>query len=334
MSLTYGFYNSLNGDRKYDAVQMSSIFDGIIEDGVFATIGSAMAVTADSGLTVKVGTGRAWFNHTWTLNDSLFLITAEESELLLDRIDAVVLEIDANEGVRANSIKIVKGTPASSPVNPEMLNDDLVHQYPLCYIYRKATSTEITQVDITNAVGTTECPFVTGVLKVVAIDDFISQWEAEFDAWKRNEETEFDMWKSSEEFEYEEWLNTFKAAMEANQIEFNDWFESVKGQLSGDVAANISSQLATHMADKNNPHGVTPEGIGAAKVNHGTHVTYSEEAPAMDGEASAGSAASVARSDHKHPTDTSRAPAYTYGTTDLTAGSSTLETGKLYFVYE
>lgn len=28
------------------------------------------------------------------------------------------------------------------------------------------------------------------------------------------------------------------------------------------------------------------------------------------------------------------APAYTYGTTDLTAGSSALETGKLYFVYE
>ena len=29
-----------------------------------------------------------------------------------------------------------------------------------------------------------------------------------------------------------------------------------------------------------------------------------------------------------------KAPAYTYGTEDLTAGSSALETGKLYFVYE
>ena len=28
------------------------------------------------------------------------------------------------------------------------------------------------------------------------------------------------------------------------------------------------------------------------------------------------------------------APAYTYGTSDLTEGSSSLETGKLYFVYE
>ena len=29
-----------------------------------------------------------------------------------------------------------------------------------------------------------------------------------------------------------------------------------------------------------------------------------------------------------------KAPAYTYGTQDLTAGVSKLETGKLYFVYE
>lgn len=34
------------------------------------------------------------------------------------------------------------------------------------------------------------------------------------------------------------------------------------------------------------------------------------------------------------PTNIGAAPAYTYGTTDLTAGTSPLEEGKLYFVYE
>ena len=37
------------------------------------------------------------------------------------------------------------------------------------------------------------------------------------------------------------------------------------------------------------------------------HVAYSTTAPVMDGTASVGSASTVARSDHKHPTDTSRA---------------------------
>ena len=352
MSLTYGFYNSLNGDRKYDANQLSSIFDGIIGDGVFATVGSAMAVTAYSGLTVRVGTGRAWFNHTWTLNDTILPITAEASELLLDRIDAVVLEINSSEGVRANSIKIIKGTPASKPVAPTMINNDLVHQYPLCHIYRAATSTEITSMDITNTIGTAECPFVTGALTVVTIDAFISQWRAQFEQWLTNEQSEYD-----------EWYATFKAALQANadeldrwmedeQSEFVEWFNTIKGQLSGDVAANLTAQLADHLINGNHVPDVgdgdrnkflagdktwkevTPSSIGAAESSHGTHVSYSSTAPVMDGAASVGSSAAVARSDHKHPTDTSRAPAYSYGTTDLTPGTSALATGKLPFVYE
>ena len=39
-------------------------------------------------------------------------------------------------------------------------------------------------------------------------------------------------------------------------------------------------------------------------------------------------------SDPITPAAIGAAPAYTYGTEDLTAGTSTLETGKLYFVYE
>lgn len=53
----------------------------------------------------------------------------------------------------------------------------------------------------------------------------------------------------------------------------------------------------------------TASDVGAAPSSHGTHVSYSTTAPVMDGTASAGSAATVARSDHKHPTDTSRAAA-------------------------
>jgi hypothetical protein len=44
---------------------------------------------------------------------------------------------------------------------------------------------------------------------------------------------------------------------------------------------------------------------------------------------SAASAAAIAQT-----TADSKAPAYTYGTTDLTAGSSSLTTGQLHFVYE
>lgn len=71
MSVTYGFYNSKDGDRRYDAIQMSSIFDGIIRDGILQHVGTAMMVKESEAMIVNVGIGRAWFNHTWTLNDAL-----------------------------------------------------------------------------------------------------------------------------------------------------------------------------------------------------------------------------------------------------------------------
>ena len=49
---------------------------------------------------------------------------------------------------------------------------------------------------------------------------------------------------------------------------------------------------------------ITPSAIGAAAASHGTHVTYGTSAPLANGTASAGTAASVSRSDHVHPLPT------------------------------
>ena len=49
---------------------------------------------------------------------------------------------------------------------------------------------------------------------------------------------------------------------------------------------------------------VTPSNIGAAPTSHGNHVTYSDTNPAAPGTASAGTASTVARTDHVHPAQT------------------------------
>ena len=50
---------------------------------------------------------------------------------------------------------------------------------------------------------------------------------------------------------------------------------------------------------------ITPSAIGAAASSHGTHVSYSTDAPKVAGTASAGTAGTVARADHVHPAQTS-----------------------------
>ena len=139
MSVSFGFYNSKNGDRRYDAIQMSSIFDGIVQDGIIQHVGTAMMVKASDQeeMIVHVGIGRAWFNHTWTLNDSILPLSVSMSEVILDRIDMVVIDIDSRDDYRTNAIKIVKGTADSNPSRPvlvkekEHLSEKGHWQYPL-----------------------------------------------------------------------------------------------------------------------------------------------------------------------------------------------------------
>lgn len=242
-SVTCGFYNSSQGDRKYDAIQMSEMFDGIINDGIFASIGTAFVVNADSGNIVNVGIGKAWFNHSWTKNDAILPIVCEESEVLLDRIDAVVIEVNALNEVRDNSIKVVKGTPSSEPANPTLSKSGNVYQYPLCYIYRKAGSTSIVQADITNKVGSDETPFITGLMETISMDVLLGQWEDELDQFVTSETADFDA-------DYQVLKNNMEAAAAVltewtkdEQATFMAWFNSMKDQLSTDAAGNLQNQI-------------------------------------------------------------------------------------------
>lgn len=254
MSVSSGFFNSLNGDRKYNAAQMSAIFDGLIIDGVFASIGTAFAVKAAGGLTVNVGIGKAWFDHTWTVNDSILPMTAPEAEVLLDRIDAVVLEVNGTESVRENTIKFVKGNPSSAPSRPTLTNEGNVHQYPLCYIYRKYGTAVINQADITPMVGTESTPFVTGILQTISLDELLGKWQDELDRFTDARSQEVDDWIAQEESDFTSWFDKMKADLQqeqnvldqwiaSEQADFLAWYNQMKDQLSGDVAGNLQLEI-------------------------------------------------------------------------------------------
>lgn len=252
MSVTSGFFNSLNGDRRYNAEQMSAVFDGIINDGIFANIGTAFFVKADTGNTVIVGIGRAWFNSTWLLNDALLPLTASISEILLDRIDCVVIEIHHGDDVRDGRIKIVKGTPSSSPKRPAMVRTADVNQYPLAYIYRKANSSSIIQADITNMIGTSSAPYITGILQVQNIDKIVAQWENQ---WSTFYKRETDDMTATNAFWKQQWAIWFSAqTLEIQnayllwEAQWNNWFDSQTADME---ATNIfwKQQWATWFND-------------------------------------------------------------------------------------
>lgn len=244
MSVTSGFFNSLNGDRKYNAEQMSSIFNGIINDGVFANIGVCFAVSAaTTGNGVTVGVGRAWFDSAWIYNDAVLPLEFEQSEVVLNRYDAVIIEINHTESVRKGDIKIIKGVPASTPSYPALTRNDYVNQYPLAYVYRAAGATTVTQADITNRIGTSDCPYITAILQVTNIDHIVAQWQGEWDVWS----AQWPQWTAA----WNQWFaeqtegadEDMAAWVSQMQASFETWFESLQVTLEGDVAATLAAGL-------------------------------------------------------------------------------------------
>lgn len=188
MAFYCGFYNAVKHDRQYDAQDFGEMFDGLINDGVYATIGSAMAVKPGGGMRVIVQTGRAWFNHTWSVNTADYPLDIPDSDLLLPRTDAIILEIDKRVSVRNNSLKIIQGYPATDPLPPDLIRDagQSIYQYPLAYITVPANAVTIDKSMIDNRIGREPTPFVTGIVQSISIDDAWMQWEGQFENWFNN----------------------------------------------------------------------------------------------------------------------------------------------------
>lgn len=197
MTISSGFFNSVNHDRLYDAEQFGSIFDGVINDGVYEHVGDAFNVSPNSSVndSVIIGTGRAWFNHTWILNDSQYSVTLNPPNLVLPRYDALVFDIDRRDSVRKNSITIVEGTPNSTPQYPTMINEELHKQYPFAYVLLKPGESKIISAEnIIYNVGNGTCPLVTGPLEVISDDNFFQQMNAKFETFKDGLDEEFTVW--------------------------------------------------------------------------------------------------------------------------------------------
>lgn len=245
--ITCGFYNSVAGDRKYNAEQMSSLFEGIIKDGVFMSIGQKLMVTPKTGMNVAVGTGRAWFNKTWTNNDGEYPLTIETSEVVLNRIDVIALEVNANDANRANTIKIIKGTPSSVPVAPTLTLSEKVNQYPLAHVYVAAGVTSIVGGNITNKVGTTACPFITGVMETMDVDALLAQWNSAYLAWFNGINMEGSTLLTSFNSQFQALFtsidNDGASLIDQLDTEFNTWFSSLTAILDTNVAANLTARL-------------------------------------------------------------------------------------------
>ena len=184
MAVTYGFFNSINGDRTYNADQISNYFLKLISNGVFATPSNAMQVVAGTGLNVNVSAGWGFINCKWINNDALYSLQLDAADIVLDRIDRIVLHLDNSTATRSISIQVSKGTPGSTPLPPALVRSGDVYELSLAKIYVAANATAITQADITDErADTSVCGYVTGLIDQIDTTNLFAQFTAAFNAW-------------------------------------------------------------------------------------------------------------------------------------------------------
>jgi len=205
MTVTSGFFNSLNNsqDRRYNSEQMSSLFAGIIEDGVLSSIGDIFHVAESIGMAVRVDSGKAWWIESWIENNAPILLQVPPAHPTFNRIDLVILDFNKNDDVRANTIQTLQGVATANCAPPKLIQEPGHWQVAIAGLSIIAGSSSIPTVNITQLVGTDDCPFSVGIMDQISASYLYTRWELDFQAW----------------------------------------FDSIKDQLSGDDAASLQAQI-------------------------------------------------------------------------------------------
>lgn len=198
MAWESGFFNSVNGDRVYNADHISGLFEGLITDGVYESIGNKLAVQANSGMTIQIASGRGFFGGRWVNNDAEYLLTLEKADVLLSRYCAVCVRVDLATSGRKAQPYLKYGAVASTPVKPTMERTNTVKEYCLAYILIKGGVTEITNADIEDArFNTNVCGWVTGLIKQIDANTIYQQQQAILEAFLTQQEKNVQEWVES-----------------------------------------------------------------------------------------------------------------------------------------
>ena len=132
--ITFGFFDSVDGDRKYSADDISNFFETLIPDGVMAEPENTLQVCESSGLTVKVLPGWGFIGRKWIHNDAELFLTLDQPDIILNRADRIVIRLNRDVSLRNMEIAVKRGTPGESPVIPALQRDENVWEISLAYI--------------------------------------------------------------------------------------------------------------------------------------------------------------------------------------------------------
>lgn len=214
MAIRSGFYNSVNGDRKYNCDDFANYLGKIISDGVIPNPSSSMQVMATgNGMNIVVKPGNGRCRGRWVTNDADYPLTLDAADIVLDRIDSVIIA-DYPKTKREMGIEIRKGTPASTPTPPTVQRSEDEYDLVLANIYVAAKTETITQSAITDKrPDESVCGWVTGLIDQIELGGAYDQWQDAFSTYYEQTQSQMNEWYQDTSEGFDTWLNGIKESI-------------------------------------------------------------------------------------------------------------------------
>lgn len=151
-------------EYSYNAQDVMKYYAGR-NSGVFET-GENLKVSANGGLEIRVNSGMGWLSRDYVAsvafwNESVDYLMVDAGHDTYDRVDLVVVSWNFVQQEQNPKLIIRKGTPASSPTVPSLVNNSSTIEIALARINVGKGSIELHDSDIVDLRGDdTYCPMV------------------------------------------------------------------------------------------------------------------------------------------------------------------------------
>ena len=186
MAIKGYFFNAIrvgdSYDRTYNAEDFASYLAKLVSNGVFASPASSLQVISDSGLKVIVKAGEGWINGHKMVNTADMSLTIESADVILNRKDFVIFYLDYIN--REMGIEVKKGTPAQSPVAPDLIRNTSRYELALAEITLAKGQTSVTSSSIKDVRGYGSlCGYVKSLIDSTDATELFNQWNGQFNEW-------------------------------------------------------------------------------------------------------------------------------------------------------
>lgn len=280
MAMRYGYFDSeiigvdSEGMPIFDRAETSELFRllfaKLLTNGVLAQPADCFQVLAgDSGLTVKVRPGFGLINGAFAYDAAEAILTLETAPTQYSRIDRVVLRCNYRD--RLCEIIVKTGTPASSPVAPELIQPASGDYYELglALVTISTNMAAITQSCIQDTrADSSVCGYITQFIDSIDTSVFFAQFEAFYDEFVDRSETSYEQFLDMAAQAYSvyqstisDYIDDLETRGEANltaiteslrefqrtsQNAFNEWFATVQDLLDEDIAGHLINITTDH----------------------------------------------------------------------------------------